>query len=73
MDQFSISCKRSKYERHSYIFNFKTTGDGGNHRNSIEEMTPSFRGFKVRYLNFNQDDIQQIGFLKASRKIHLFD
>jgi hypothetical protein len=31
-------------------------------------MIPSFRGFKLDISNFNQDEIQQIGFLKASKK-----
>ncbi|MGB0770707.1 MAG: CIA30 family protein [Flavobacteriaceae bacterium] len=65
---FQFRVKRSKYERHSYIFNFKTTGDWETIEIPLEEMTPSFRGFKLDISNFNQDDIQQIGFLKVSKK-----
>ena len=65
---FQFRVKRSKYERHYYIFNFKTTGDWETIEIPLEEMTPSFRGFKLDISNFNQDDIQQIGFLKASKK-----
>ena len=65
---FQLRVKRSKYERHSYVFNFKTTGNWEIIEIPLEEMTPSFRGFKLDISNFNQDDIQQIGFLKASKK-----
>ena len=63
---FQLRVKRSKYERHSYTFNFKTTGNWETIEIPLTEMTPSFRGFKLDISNFNQDDIQQIGFLKAS-------
>ena len=65
---FQLRVKRSKYERHCYVFNFKTTGNWEIIEIPLEEMTPSFRGFKLDISNFNQDDIQQIGFLKASKK-----
>ncbi|MDC0571608.1 CIA30 family protein [Flavobacteriaceae bacterium] len=66
--EFQFRVKRSKYERHSYIFNFKTTGKWETIEIPLEEMIPSFRGFKLDISNFNQDEIQQIGFLKASKK-----
>ncbi|MGC6525304.1 MAG: CIA30 family protein [Flavobacteriaceae bacterium] len=63
---FQFRVKRSKYERHSYTFNFNTTGNWETIEIPLTEMTPSFRGFKLDISNFNQDDIQQIGFLKSS-------
>lgn len=65
---FQFRVKRSKYERHSYIFNFQTNGDWETIEIPLSEMTPSFRGLKFDISNFNHDNIQQIGFLKASNK-----
>ena len=38
---FQVRVKRTKHERHSYVFNFKTT-ELGNHRNSIRRNDTKF-------------------------------
>jgi hypothetical protein len=65
---FQFRIKGSKYERHSYIYNFQTTGDYETIEIPLQEMKPSYRGYRLDISNFNQEKIEQIGFLKASKK-----
>ena len=65
---FQLRIKGSRYERHSYVFNFKTSGEWETLNIPLNEMMPSFRGFKLDISNFNDQTIEQIGFLKASKK-----
>lgn len=65
---YQFRLKGSRYERHSYIFNFQTSGKWETIEIPLQDMTPSFRGFKLEISNFDQDVIEQIGFLKASKK-----
>lgn len=65
---FQFRVKRTPYERHSYVFNFETSGQWETITIPLNQMTPRFRGYNLDLPNFGQDSIQQVGFLKASKK-----
>lgn len=65
---FQFRVKRSTYDRHSYVFNFETSGQWETISIPLNQMTPRFRGYSLDLPNFDQDSIQQVGFLKASKK-----
>lgn len=65
---FQFRVKRSTYDRHSYVFNFETSGQWETITIPLNQMTPRFRGYSLDLPNFNQEPIEQLGFLKASKK-----
>ena len=65
---FQFRVKRSTYERHSYVFNFETSGQWETISIPLNQMTPRFRGYSLDLPNFDQEPIEQLGFLKASKK-----
>jgi len=67
-DEYQLRIKRSKFDRHSFIFNFKTSGEWETISVPLNKMTASFRGYSVGLPNFNENQIEQLGFLKSSKK-----
>ena len=64
---FQFRIKATKYDRHSYVYDFKTTGQWETILIPLNKMYPSFRGYILDISNFNHSQIERIGFLKASR------
>lgn len=64
---FQFRIKHSQSDRHSYSYNFKTSGQWETVNIPLNELKPSFRGFKLNLPNFNKPNIDQIGILKASK------
>ena len=64
---FQFRIKAAKYDRHSYVYDFKTTGQWETILIPLNKMYPSFRGYTLDIPNFNQSQIERIGFLKASK------
>ena len=64
---FQFRIKATKYDRHSYVYDFKTTGQWETILIPLNKMYPSFRGYTLDIPNFNQSQIERIGFLKASK------
>ena len=69
---FQFRIKASTRDRHSYIYNFKTSGDWENISIPLSDMSPSFRGYSLQIPNFNHDKIEQIGVLKSSKENNTF-
>lgn len=65
---FQFRIKASKYDRHSYVYDFKTSGQWETILIPLKDMFPSFRGYTLKIPNFDQNSIERIGFLKASKK-----
>lgn len=65
---FQFYIKRAISERHSYVFNFETSGQWETITIPLHQMTPRFRGCNLDLPNFDQDSIQQLGVLKVSKK-----
>lgn len=64
---FQFRIKATKYDRHSYVYDFKTTGQWETILIPLNKMYPSFRGYTLDIPNFNQSQIERVGFLKASK------
>ena len=69
---FQFRIKAAKYDRHSYVYDFKTTGQWETILIPLKDMFPSFRGYTLNIPNFDQSSIERIGFLKASKKNSAF-
>jgi hypothetical protein len=69
---FQFRIKAAKYDRHSYVYDFKTTGKWETILVPLNKMYPSFRGYTLDIPNFDQSQIERIGFLKASKKNSTF-
>jgi len=69
---FQFRIKAAKYDRHSYVYDFKTTGQWETILIPLKDMFPSFRGYTLNIPNFDQASIERIGFLKASKKNSAF-
>ena len=66
--EYQLRIKGSRFDRHSFIFNFKTSGEWETISIPLNKMTASFRGYAVGLPDFNDDTIDQLGFLKSSKK-----
>ena len=69
---FQFRIKAAKYDRHSYVYDFKTTGQWETILIPLKDMLPSYRGYKLNIKNFDHSYIDRIGFLKASKKNSAF-
>ena len=69
---FQFRVKASTRDRHSYIYNFKTSGDWETISIPLSDMSPSFRGYSLQIPNFNHNKIEQIGVLKSSKENNTF-
>ena len=69
---FQFRVKASTRDRHSYIYNFKTSGDWETISIPLSDMSPSFRGNSLQIPNFNHNKIEQIGVLKSSKESKTF-
>ena len=66
--EFQLRIKASIYDRHSFVYNFKTSGEWETILIPLNKMTASFRGFAVNLPNFNQKQFNQLGILRSSKK-----
>lgn len=64
--QFRIKNKRS--DRHSYIYNFETSGDWQTIFIPLGDMVPHFRGRKLDQPDFDSDQIEEIAFLIGNKE-----
>jgi len=64
--QFRI--KQNRYDRHSYINYFDTTGEWQEIKIPLDSFYPSFRGYKLDIPNFESDSIEEIAFLIGNKK-----
>ena len=69
---FQFRVKASTRDRHSYIYNFKTSGDWETISIPLGNMSASFRGYSLQIPNFNHNKIEQIGVLKSSKENKTF-
>ena len=68
--QFRIKSKR--WDRHTYVFNFKTTGEWETISIPLKNMYPSFRGMTLDMPNYCAEQIAEMGFLIANYKAESF-
>lgn len=64
---YQFRLKGSEYQRHSYIYTFKTTGAEQEIIIPLKDFYPSFRGSVLDMPNFDANQIEQIAFLIANK------
>lgn len=68
--QFRVKSSQSDY--HSYIYEFKTSGDWQEIEISFGSMYPGFRGRKLNIPNYPGDEASEIAFLIGNKKSEKF-
>jgi len=68
--QFRI--KANSYDRHSYIAEFKTSGEWETIEIELSAMYPAFRGRNLSVPNFDKDQIEELAFLIGNKKVQEF-
>ena len=64
--QFRVKNKTST--SYSYIYDFETNGDWQTVEIMLSQMSPQYRGQKLKMPNFDKDQIEQITFLIGNKK-----
>ena len=70
--QFQFRVKSDKYDRHSYIYSFQTTGEWQTIEMQLSEMTPSFRGIQLNIPNYQGKVMEEIAFLISNKIAETF-
>ncbi len=71
---FQFRVKVNSSDRHSYIAEFKTSGEWEIIEIRLADMYPAFRGQKLSISNFDKEQIEELAFLignKKEQKFHL--
>jgi hypothetical protein len=69
---YQFRLKSSKYDRHSYIHHFKSTGDWEVIEIPLRDMYPGFRGRKLDMPNYPGQEIEELTFLIANKQAEHF-
>jgi hypothetical protein len=65
---YQFRVKSSGYDRHSYIADFRTSGEWETIEIQLASMYPAFRGRKLSIPDFDQDQIVEMAFLIGNKK-----
>ena len=71
--KYQFRAKSSRYDRHSYISEFETTGEWQTITIDCSEMYPSFRGRRLRMSNYSGQSLEEIAFLIGNKKEESFE
>lgn len=71
--RYEFRLKAALSQPESYVHQFATTGEWENIKLAIGDFYPQFRGQKLKYPNFNFDNIEQMSFLIANKQDEDFD
>ena len=69
---YQFRVKSSRYDRHSYIYTFQTTGEWEEIEVPLSEMKPGFRGMQLSIPNFPGKVMEEIAFLISNKKAETF-
>ena len=70
--QYQFRVKTAKYDRHSYVYDFKTSGDWEIIEIPLSEMEPRFRGRILDMPNYPRKILEEIAFLIGNKKEESF-
>lgn len=70
--RYQFRVKTSRYDRHSYIYYFETSGDWELIEIPLSEMYPTFRGRRLDMPNFPVVEMEEISFLIANKRAETF-
>ena len=68
--QFRI--KSSRYDRHSYVYSFTTSGEWESIIIPLREMRPRFRGRNLNMPNYDGEYLEEVAFLISNKKAEHF-
>lgn len=66
--KYQFRVKANSYDRHSYIAEFKTSGEWETIEIELPAMYPAFRGRNLSIPNFDKDRIEELAFLIGNKK-----
>lgn len=69
---YQFRVKTSRYDRHSYIYTFQTSGEWETITIPLAEMEPGFRGRKLSIPNYPAAVFEEVAFLIANKKNESF-
>ena len=72
MKNYQFRVKSSLRERHSYVFEFATSGQWETIEIPFDEMYPRFRGWTLDMPNYPGQDLQECAFLISNKKNESF-
>ena len=64
---YQFRCKSNLYDRHSYVYEFKTTGEWQKIEIPFSEMYPRFRGYRLEIPNYQGESLAEIAFLIGNK------
>ena len=64
---YQFRTKSENYDRHSYVFSFKTSGDWENIEIPFSEMEAKFRGRQLNMSNYPGERLKEIAFLVGNK------
>lgn len=70
--RYQFRVKSNRYDRHSYIYYFETTGDWQTIKVPLSEMYPTFRGRQLNMPNYPGKEMEEIAFLIGNKKAEAF-
>ena len=70
--EYQFRIKANLKERAAYVHTFKTSGDWQTIEIPLNQMEPTFRGYKLNQPNFNAEKLQEIRFLIGNGKAENF-
>ncbi len=70
--QYQFRVKSTNYDRHSYIYTFKSTGEWQTISIQLAEMEPSFRGRKLDIPNYPAKQLGEVAFLISNKRAESF-
>lgn len=66
--QYQFRVKNDKSDFHSYVVNFQTTGDWQTVSFNVNDLYPSFRGRRLKMINYQGNSLEEIAFLIGNKK-----
>ncbi|AXG71702.1 Complex I intermediate-associated protein 30 (CIA30) [Kordia sp. SMS9] len=69
---YQFRLKENRNDRHSYIAEFKTSGEWETIEIPLNSLYPSFRGRKLDIGNFSANQLEELGFLIGNKKEESF-
>jgi NADH dehydrogenase [ubiquinone] 1 alpha subcomplex assembly factor 1 len=69
---YQFRVKDERYNRHSYIYKFSTTGNWQTIEIPFSEMYASFRGYELDMPNYSGNQMEEIAFLIGNKKEESF-
>ena len=71
--KYQFRVKSSRYDRHSYIQYFETTGEWQTIEIPLADLYPTFRGRTLRMSNYPGNTMEEIAFLIGNKKAESFN